>query len=380
MKTPPNHTQKDNPRFWSKSFIGIIFIFLTIFAVALGISLSNIPMGFLVIESPPYDRIDFWGLYLLSIGLFSVVAFALLFYQFRDADASPSPHKREVSDDILAIFWLATWILYGLPMAFREQSDVIRQNYDFYLYFSILSLAYIIIAKVARLYQRMQKITSEKEVENEPFFKLGTGLEIFEIIAFGFIAFIVILIVSFFIPDSPGFFTEAGRELILFQALASIPVEELVFRGLAIDILWRIILEIICDVKKIPETERRISRENKLMWKIDTWSWWGAIIGSGIIFGMYHVPRYGWDLWSLMYLSLFGIVAGLLRYYYGLLATYIFHLLNNIYADMNATIIGIPTLSNDFLLLFFGVLTLLILVMKRHSIFLYAKKTIDHVD
>jgi LPXTG-motif cell wall-anchored protein len=166
-----------------------------------------------------------------------------------------------------------------------------------------------------------------------------------------------------------GIFTAQGRDELSFQIFASIPAEELTFRGMFYFLIYYLAREIIFDVKSIPENDRDERRYSK----VNEWAAFISIIITGIAFGMYHLTRYGFDLSVIIYLSILGIILGIVCYKHSIFAAYLLHVANNIGAEKEALFIdpnsSISILANPYVILVIGLAILGII-----AIFLYLKK------
>lgn len=268
------------------------------------------------------------GFFLITIS-FGFFLFFISFFIINKSDKSLKTYletdTKLVSDNIFIIFYLITWIFYGLPlMLFSEPNDIIRDYFNDYLYFSIISVGILSLLKVNQHY---------KSNESKGFKHLGNWKNYMDIIFISNLIFIIIFLLSFFIPQN-AIFTEEGFELFSFMAFASIPVEEIVFRGICMDIFYLISLEIINDIKRLSLKNKKFS--NDLIQKNENISWIISIFITSLIFAYYHIHRYGYNTWTSMFLILLAFGLGIARKYVGLSSCYLIHLFNNLICLGNA--------------------------------------------
>ena len=315
---------------------------------------------------------SFWWQYLIGMLIAGFITYLVIF-EFPRAFPKiytketklQKQHIKDVSNDLMfAVFFLG-FLFYGLPVQFRASTDPILQYYSFYLYFLIIGMAYIILVKIEKIF-RIMKI-GEKERIKARLFELGSMKEYGKILITVLIGFLVIYIIAFLFPlnqgQMHGLFTPEGRDLIVFEICASIPAEELVFRGLAMVIFINIIKEIIFDVKQIPESHR----ENPEYHRIEEWASFVAILITSILFGLYHVPRYGMLFWTIFYLTILGIVLGVASYKHSIFASFLLHVANNVSAEKDANFM--PILINPYFYLIIGlsILAIVALVSYFHN-------------
>jgi hypothetical protein len=173
---------------------------------------------------------------------------------------------------------------------------------------------------------------SKEKVCKTRFIGFPKGMKLLWIFIFAIIGFFIIVLYNFIMVFIEGFafFSKEGRDFLMFNIFVSIPVKELVFRGLLYDIIYIIVIELFIqnNKKKFKYRARSLG--------IDNIAHFCSILLSSITFAMYHLYRYGYDLWTIIYLLILGVILGLLRRFFGLFAPYLTHVFNNIAADFDA--------------------------------------------
>lgn len=236
----------------------------------------------------------------------------------------------KASDDLFIIFYLLGWVVYSLPLSFNPFSNS-RANFDWYIYFSIVAIAYIVFIKLNHVITKLKEINSTADLHKLSLFNLGNKRDYLLIVFYGLVGFATAYFIGFFMEflEYPTAQITQKNEIMLFMAFVSIPVEEIVFRGLLLDIMLIFVSEILFDIKQVKREERH--KKTKLNNEINKMAYVSAIIISSLSFAMYHLPRYGF-VPPIIYLFILGVIMGIGRYYGGLMVSYLIHLFNNMYA------------------------------------------------
>lgn len=302
--------------------------------------------------------------YTIGITIICIISFIIsflftypkIFYNPLDEYNKESNRNRiiKVSNDILFVIFLFGWITYGIYTNFRESTDVILDYFYQYLWFIIVCFAFIPLIKIYELYKAI-KLNSREEYKLIDF---GDKSEYLKPILWGIVGFILITLISFPLSafgNITAIFTEEGRDFLLFQLLASIPFEELYFRGFIILILTTMVREIVFDISRFTYKIKK-KKFSKKRSDFDRYIMCIIIAVSSIIFGLMHKWRYGDDFQSISYLIIFGTILGLINWHYGLLSAYIAHALNNLASSFTASLFPNISVSpvNIFSLLIIG--------------------------
>lgn len=267
---------------------------------------------------------------------------------------------RAYSDDFgLVYYWTA--LLLGLILLF-SQSVYIQQANQFYLYFDIYALLFLITNL------RVRKDYGAKD----GFLKLDhddVRVNYFRTIIVGtlwsaaiYMVFVYVIwnpITSLISPTPAAIkeISDAERLELTFQVIRSIPLEEFVFRGLGMTLvvflLGTLILR-IPDGLKFRELATDAQEENKYVLKYRI-VWIVAILITGIGFGLLHEFNYITEYFPyyplydelgglfgfqhiavpIIYLCMLGIMLGYFRYKWGLIPCIIVHILNNFLYFLN---------------------------------------------
>jgi membrane protease YdiL (CAAX protease family) len=329
--------------------ISLLFVFclpfLTIFRAKAGYLAPQI------IEDFVQQGVGFWLGLVLMIILLSLISYLLMNKISYLKNLEQEYGLRKASDDIFILFWILGWVIYILPLQFRDPSDLMVVYGQFYLQFGILGLAYVILIKINHFYQAMQMEKAERE--KAEMFEFGSKVRFVEIILISVLVFCLVLLSSYLIPSnlSEGILTEDGRDYLLFNVFYSVPAEEIIFRGLVFDLIFLFSFRILLYCGKIPQEYRnhkiidaqiqnqhKKEEMHKKLSKFENWAFLIAIGISSLSFVIYHIPRYGFDLWVLLYILILGFALGFAKRYYGLLSAFLIHLLNNLVANSSAII------------------------------------------
>jgi membrane protease YdiL (CAAX protease family) len=306
---------------------------------------------------------EFWWQYCVILAILSIIGYIIMFHLpkvsefiYTEETKEQKDHIKNVSNDLFFVFFFFGFLVYGLPVQFRNPNDLVFQYYQFYLYFVVIGIAYIIFAKVEKVFSMMKK--TEEKRKKAKLIELGSITEYAQIIITVFLGFLLMYLVSYFLPLGTGIFSSAGRDLLLFQIFGSIPAEELVFRGMGMLIFTSIFREIIFDIKNVPELDRdQLKYQN-----VEKGSQYIAIIITSTLFGIFHVWRYGYNLWVIVYLTILGFILGFAYYKHSLFAAFLLHVANNISAEKSAVFTIIDILINPYFYLIIG-LTVLVIIL-----------------
>lgn len=303
------------------------------------------------------------GFYVIII-LTALISAIILFLAFRTKfikSLEIDNERRLVSDDIFIIFYFIGWVIYSLPLMFRDNTDIIKQYFDLYLYFTIISASYLILVKLNHLIKKLRD--RDKSIS---LFELGNAWIYLDIFVISASLMMCVFVISVLLPEpQSGFLTEDGRDFLLFMTFVSMPVEEIVFRAMAIDIVLAIVKEIIYDIKKISREERL--GESEFNKKVSNFAWVIAIITSGLAFAFYHIDRYGFDTWTIVYLLIMGVVMGFARYLGGLTSAYLIHLINNFIVSKSATILIAGSVISPLPILFLIGISVIIMALLKYK-------------
>lgn len=228
---------------------------------------------------------------------------------------------RREGDDLAIYFYGFGWIFFGISFIFTQDVFFIDAM-NFYVFFDVLALIFIFT-------YFYQKDEHKFDFPDPKPFVGSLILVLLGMVAIYFIGLFLSLLFPYGIEAQGEMFEGNVLQYILFQVFRSIPVEELAFRGLAID-LFVIPLtkfsnmlqksEVVQESEGLQKFFENSSR--KLIWAI-------AIIITSLFFGFYHIFRYDrWD--AVIYLFLLGIILGFLRYTYGIFSSILLHVANNL--------------------------------------------------
>jgi len=325
----------------------IILIMLIIFLIPFK---KIINQGFIVDNDTfiSFAKSDygFWIIFLIIILLITLILKKIIFWQSL-TKFERNEERKVVSDDYFILFYFLGWFVYAIPLMFRGDLDFSKSLFNAYLYLTILSVPYVVLIKLSHL---VKYLKNKEEIQKLKLFNMGNKEIIKEILIVALISIFFAFIIGFFIPEFPEgmFTTKEGSELALFMIFVSIPVEEIIFRGLILDFFIIFFNELFYSISKIPREKRILKLKNNVY--IENYAWLFAIIVSGFIFALYHLDRYGYDIFTMIYLFILASAMGLARKIGGLSCAYLIHLINNLFSIGFAMII-IPNLiqGNSFI-------------------------------
>jgi hypothetical protein len=307
----------------------LLIIFLAIFPFRSQFNLEALILSNIIIADFTNSNVGFWTIIIL-ISILSLVILKWFFSLSSISKFDKDTERKLVSDDLFIVFFGISAIFYMLPMTFKAITDpyaILTDKYSMFIWFSIL---YIAILKLSHV---LEIVRNPKDKTRQLFY-LGDKKQYFEIFIISAIGIIVFLLISFLIPtleaSENALLTEDGQQYVLFMAFVSIPTEEFIFRGLLLDLSLIVVRELIYDLKKIDRQDRNIT--NKINHNIENLSWSIAIILSSVAFGLFHLDRYGYNIYTILYLIILAIIMGISRKIGGLTTSYVIHLINNIIA------------------------------------------------
>jgi len=238
----------------------------------------------------------------------------------------PDKEIREKGDDLGIFIYITTWFFVILAFVISQDIEIISIN-NFYLFFDVICIIFII------LYFIDKRMKDKKEL-----FEFPDGYSFISMIFYTIILFSIALIINVTIsPLIQTIYFKGDIVKEIFVLIRVVPVEEIVFRGMGFFI-------VIYILSKIFNTEKNPKRE-KIIWIF-------TIILIGIMFGLYHFPKfYNAEtfpyfnlniqgtitkvpiIYPILYLSMLGVVLGICRSKYGLVSAMLLHFINNIVAD-----------------------------------------------
>jgi len=237
---------------------------------------------------------------------------------------------RAISDGIGIIYYIFAYSFIGLLFIF----DPLYQNTnDFYSNFDFRSIFFILLffftIKNVRFYQVELK------------YYLSHFLEAL-IISFG-LFFILYGLWESIIFNLFSVIQIPKASILTYQFVTTIPLEEMIFRGLYMNL----IVLLLTKVFRLNIEEKNAKTKYYLAWIITT-------IFTGILFGLFHLPKYTTSFYPnyllgadalfyyvlpifvpILYLSLLGIILGYIRFKYGLAFALLIHVLNNFIANLS---------------------------------------------
>lgn len=238
----------------------------------------------------------------------------------------PDKEVREKGDDLGVFIYITTWFFVILAFVISQDTKIIGVN-SFYLFFDVICIIYMI------LYFMTKRMQEKKEL-----FEFPDGYSLIFMIFYTIILYCIISIINVTVsPLIQTIYFEGDILKEIFMLIRVVPVEELVFRGMGFFI-------VIFILSKIFNTEDNPKRETII--------WYFTIVLIGIMFGLYHFPKFykaetfpyfllnaqGTIIevhiaYPILYLSLLGFVLGLCRKKYGLVSAMLLHLINNLVAN-----------------------------------------------
>ncbi|MFX1453775.1 MAG: CPBP family intramembrane glutamic endopeptidase [Promethearchaeota archaeon] len=247
--------------------------------------------------------------------------------------------RRRKGDD-LGIFITLNAIIFIIIFSNLFDTDRIRSYNQFYLLFDIIFILFIFVFF-------LEKKLREEKVK---FIEFPDFESSFYMLIFVFVIFLIYVginrIIEPFMYDSSEPLNFTSRMTLfntmdIFQLVRVVPFEEIVFRGFGMFAIGYF----LTDTFNKDKTSENFERNEKAIWYF-------AIIVTGILFGLCHIPKYLENehfpyfifyiggqprlvhiFFPIFILSIFGLLLGLCQYKFGLTAAIILHTANNYFAD-----------------------------------------------
>lgn len=242
---------------------------------------------------------------------------------FFDFDRS----EREAGDDTAIFFFAFTWFFAGITLIFFSNPDLAFLM-QFYLYFDLCCLLFCVL-----YFWRTRYRTSS-----------STKLLKFTLINFIMVGGFICMFLFFWQFGSmflqsviPGSFDPMrDATLAAFEFFRLIPAEELVFRGLGIELFLILEAKTGLEHEDKPDTIKGCLKKNAFFII-------GAVITS-FLFGFLHFRTYPEQITPLIYLTVLGLMASWLRFKFGLFASIMLHGANNLIVQLLGVLVlaGIP--------------------------------------
>lgn len=259
--------------------------------------------------------------------------------------------KRKYSDDLAKLYYALVWLIYGIYWIISLQHDPVWQYTNaFFQNFDLIFLFWLLLEKSMAPDLRPQQHFMEK-----PAIKgfsrakyITSGIFVGSIVLFLNLLLYHLILVPYFAPIP---IASISNSVFL---LRGVPPEEFVFRGFMMSIIFFLLTRSPTIMKKFKEGN------NKLYHGI----WIALAIGTGLIFGLYHLPTYylnnpnfpyviidGYMIsaWrNIIYIIFLGVILGLLRHKYGLLPCIYVHTVNN-FISISGLILNVSGLLSIFI-------------------------------
>lgn len=255
---------------------------------------------------------------------------------------------RYKSNNIGKIFYLISWFLVVLTFVIRQDQSFFQDANLFYLYFDIMAVIFIFM----QVDSSYIIFTEGHDFNTKLFhFEKEDKKKIMDILS-GMLIGSLILILFVFVWEYwvyPLFPIETAQidpnQEMIFQIFRTIPNEEMVFRGFAFSLFISLLFAIF-GMKKSAINDKNFVFKYIVIWVV-------AIIFLGILFGVYHIPSYYSESYypffvmyeeggtiflqhiivPVMYLSILGIIMGVIYMRYGLVPALFIHIINNLWAS-----------------------------------------------
>lgn len=214
-----------------------------------------------------------------------------------------STKSRERGDDTGIFLYGVFWVYVGTMLVFTQDASL-EAMMKFYAFFDIPCLVFIIL----HLWR-----SSNKHID---IIRLP---EVTSMIPWVVACMIALFGIGEIIDSVMG--VASSSENIAFYYLRIIETEELVYRGLALEVF------ILLDKRKINEELTPEMSTLKLLF-LNKFFIIGSICSS-ILFGIAHNNAYSGNIAPMIYLMFLGLLACFLRYKWGIVASIILHAINN---------------------------------------------------
>lgn len=248
------------------------------------------------------------------------------------------PRERRAGDDIgIVVFGIA--VVFGVVFRYSGISEImnIQDDYTYLTMVCAIFLAY-----------HFWRVSNQDIKHPDSLYILK--LAFVPLILMGML-YLTGLVLSQIIPGVIG--SQSGVVIPtvsfsywLYEYTQIIPIEEVAFRGLIIEVF--VIAGAYIDKVRnnfgIKENlfRARIEKPESIAdcFEANAWFFIGGIV-SGVLFGVLHHLAYPGQIFPLVYLTLLGLVLAYLRFKYGLASCMLLHAWNNIIASIVPGILGI---------------------------------------
>jgi membrane protease YdiL (CAAX protease family) len=216
-----------------------------------------------------------------------------------------SPVTRERGDDTGVLLYGAFWVYIQSTLLFTNDASL-RDQMFFYLYFDLMCVIFMVM----HLWR-----SSNKHID------IVRPSNIVDLVPWVIAGMLGLIILGYVLDLTIGNVIGAAlQENMLFHFLRLIETEELVYRGLAIEVFLL-----------LDRTRPLEQSEDMSAWHLfgKHKFFFAGSIASSIFFGAAHYDAYAGAIAPLLYLTIMGFVAAFLRFKFGLIAPILLHVLNN---------------------------------------------------
>jgi len=219
--------------------------------------------------------------------------------------------EREIGDDLGIYFYAFMWFFFGVTSMFAQNAQL-EYLQDFYINFEIFCVGFLVIY----FWRTKNKKIDFPNASDE---KKWIFLKVF--FGFCFALVMTVLLGVVFSTFIPGQLLSDELLYLGFEFFRLIPIEEILFRGLGIELFMLLEERLTRDINPDPITIKDCLRKN-IYFLV------GGIINS-VLFGFLHFRAYPSKLYPLIYLVILGLFASWLRFKFGLGAAIGLHAANN---------------------------------------------------
>lgn len=215
-----------------------------------------------------------------------------------------SKPARERGDDTGIILYGLAWAYIGTMFVFT-QNLYLEMAMSKYIYFDVLCVLFIILFLWRSSNKKIDLVHSD---------------DIPSLLTTVVFSLIILIIVSLFLDSATGLLSDES----IFQFARVIPTEELLFRGLALELF------LLMDNR----SPSQFTTENKSIASLLARNKFFIVGGicSSILFGALHNDAYEGNIIPIVYLTILGLFCAFNRYKHGLIAAILLHALNNLAA------------------------------------------------
>jgi membrane protease YdiL (CAAX protease family) len=226
---------------------------------------------------------------------------------------SYDPDERDRGDDLGIVLYGFFIFYFGAIMVLTQDTNVENAMY-FYLPFDLCCILFFVLHRRNSPSKQVRLPTKMMWIKSLPIILIM--LLLLYIISYSFyLAF----------PAQMYAGNVADVQYLLFGYLRIVPIEEVAFRGLGIEIFLLFEPRDKAFMKKGKKTASELINENKYFI--------AGMIASSILFGTLHFRAYPGQVAPLIYLIILGFMLAFLRFKYGLFASMFLHALNNAFAS-----------------------------------------------